>query len=247
MTAPSLLDAYDMVSRSEVLLRRLQSALSELERQAGLKEETSWLTAAVERVSKARTGVEPILSRAMRLTELGPLREEHARSKQQAAVDAIERLQAGIAFHAGPRAPLLEALFAKLKLPVLRRADREDFEKFSLDFEKRLQSGYAKRMLAESALVPVQSAADQVRAAFAAWRDAYSGEALPEAEARELERQLDDYAAALELPMRQARLLAEAALASMSDLFERSGLAQKPRRRFPRPTSPEGGGDESLE
>lgn len=231
MMAPSLLDAYDTVSQSEVMLRRLQGALAELEPRGDLKEEKGWLSTAIERVTAARAGVEPVVSRAMRLADLAPLRAEHGRTMQQAAVDSIERLQAGIAFHAGPRAPLLEALFGKLKLPVLRRADKEDFEKFCTDFEKRLSSTYAKRMLAENGLSPVQTAADQLRSAFKAWREAFSGEPLPQSEADQLREQLGAFADALELPMRQARLLAEAALAPVDELFQQSGLAQRPRKR----------------
>ena len=160
---------------------------------------------------------------------------------QQAAVDSLERLQAGIAFHAGPRAPLLEALFGKLKVPVLRRVDREDFEKFCTDFEKRLSSTYAKRMLADEGLAPVQAAADHLRAAFKAWREAFSGEPLPEREAGQLRVELGAFADALELPMRQARLLAEAALAPVEEAFQQSGLAQKPRKR--KLASPEGGAE----
>lgn len=231
MTAPSLLDAFDTVSRSELMTERLESALAELERRPALKDERAWLTTAVERVAAARAGVEPVLNKAMRLPELAPLREDHAYAKQQAAVDALERLQAGIAFHAGPRAPLLEALFGKLKLPALRRADRKDFEKLCAEFEKRLQSGYAKRMLADPGLEPLSAAVEQLRAAVAEWREAYSGEPLPEAEAKELQARLIGFAEALELPLRQARLLAEAALAPVDGLFEESGLGQKPRRR----------------
>lgn len=247
MTALSLLDAHEIIARSEVMLQRLNAALGELENRPGLREEKTWLGAAIDRVARARAGVEAIVGRAMRLPELSPLREEHARTKQQAAVDALEHLQAGIAFHAGPRAPLLEALFSKLKVPVLRRADRQDFEKFSADFEKKLSSGYAKRMLAEESLAPVQTAAQELRAAFADWREAFSGEPLPPDEARELEAQLIRFAEALELPLRQARLLAEAALAPADELFEQSGLAQKPRRRLSRPAGPDAGAAESAE
>ncbi len=235
MTMSSLLDAYDTVAHSEVLVQRLETAFAELSRKQGLADEKVWLTQALERVTAARSTVGDLLSRVMRLPEMEPAREEHARALQNLAVDAVERLQAGITFQAGSRAPLLEALFGKLKLPLLRRVDREDFEKFCLDFEKRLNTGYAKRMFGEASLVLVVPTVEQVRGAFAAWRASFSAEPLEESAARGLRDELDACSRNLELPMRQARLLAEAALAPLKDVFEQTGLSQKPRKRSLRP------------
>jgi hypothetical protein len=243
MTMSSLLDAYDTVAHSEVLLQRLGSAFAELSRKQGLNDEKAWLSQAIDRVTAARTGVGDLLSRVMRLPEMEPAREDHARSLQQLAVDAVERLQAGITFHAGSRAPLLEALFGKLKLPLLRRADREDFEKFCVDFDKRLSSTYAKRMLGESSLSLVVPAVEAVRASFVTWREAFSGEPLEETAARALRDELDACARTLELPLRQARLLAEAALAPLKDLFDETGLSQKPKKRSLRPVVTEADGE----
>jgi hypothetical protein len=246
MTMSSLLDAYDTVAHSDLLLERLNSAFAELTRKQGLHDEKEWITAAITRVTAAREGLGDLLTRVMRLPEMEPAREEHARGLQNLAVELVERLQAGITFHAGSRAPLLEALFGKVKLPVLRRLDRADFEKFCTDFEKRLNSGYAKRMFAEPSLALVQPVVDQVRASFATWRGAFSAEALEESEARNLRDELDACARRLELPMKQARLLAEAALSPLRDLFEELGLGQKPRKRSLRPavTETDGQGDE---
>jgi hypothetical protein len=232
---PSLLDAYDTVAHSEVLLLRLTTAFAELSRKQGLKDEKDWLELAITRVTAARDGLGDLLGRVMRLPEMEPAREDHARALQAAAVDAVERLQAGLTFHAGARAPLLEALYGKLKLPLLRRCDREDFERFCVDFEKRLNSGYAKRMLGEPSLAVLKDALDQVRASFAAWRASFTGELLGEQEARALRDELDACARRLELPMRQARLLAEAALVPLKDFYESTGIAQRPRKRGLRP------------
>jgi hypothetical protein len=245
MTMPSLLDAYDTVAHSEALLQRLTTAFAELSRKQGLKDEKDWLEQAIARVTAAREGLGDLLSRVMRLPEMEPAREEHARALQGAAVDAVERLQAGITFHAGARAPLLEALYGKLKLPLLRRVDREDFEKFCADFEKRLGSGYAKRMFGEPALALLGDALAQVRASFATWRGSFSGEPLAEDDARGLRDELDACARRLELPVRQARLLAEAALAPLRDLFEESGIGQRPRKRALRPAVTETPEDEA--
>ncbi len=236
---PSALDAFDTLVWSATTLSRLEAAQAELSKKQGLKDEKAWLSSAIERVRAASEGEGDVRERAMRLPELEPLREEFARSLQGAVVDAVERLFAGITFTAGSRAPLLEALSAKLKLPQLRRAERDDFEAFSSDFEKRLGSSYAKRMLGEAAFAPVLPAVDQIKAAVAAWRGAFAPQAPTEEEARALRDELDALARKVELPLRQARLLAEASLAPLRNAFEESGLGLKPKRRAAKPVTTE--------
>jgi hypothetical protein len=235
----NLEDAHQLVSQSAVLLQRLRQALAELASRPGFADEKAWLAAAVERVAEARSRVGTLGDRVMRLPELEALRGDHLDRLQHDAVDAVEKLQAGVTFHGGPRHPLVEAVFGKLKLPLVRRADQPDFQRFAAELEKKLDSAYARRMLAEPALAAVQPAVDEVRAGFASWRDALSSEALPEAEARALRDELEAVARDLELPCRQARLLAEAALAPVKGLYEASGLAARaPRRRAPKSTPP---------
>ncbi len=227
----SLLEAFDAVSASEQLLLRLELAAAELSKKQGLKDEKAWLDAATQRVASARTGVGDLLNRVLRLPELEPVREEHARTLQGAAVDAVEKLHAGITFAGGSRAPLLEALYGKLKLPVLRRCDRVDFEKFCADFEKRLNTGYAKRMFADPSFQLVEPVLISLQQAFVTWRNVFSSEILTEVDAQALRDELDAVSRRLELPCRQARLLAEAALVPLRDLLDSSGLSQKPKRR----------------
>ncbi len=231
MTMTTLLDAFDTVSHSEQLLLRLESATAELSKKQGLKEEKAWLDTAMQRVAAAREGVGDLLTRVLRLPELVPVREEHARTLQGAAVDAVERLHAGITFAAGTRAPIIEALYGKLKLPVLRRCDREDFEKFCVDFEKRLNTSYARRMFGDASFQLVAPALSQLQLAFTTWRGIFSDQPLSDSDAQALRDELDAVSRRLELPCRQARLLAEAALTPLKELFENSGLGQKPRRR----------------
>ncbi len=234
MTMP-LLDAFDTVSHSEQLLRRLESATAELSKKQGLKDEKAWLDTAIARVAAARDGVGDLLTRVLRLPELEPVKEGHARTLQGAAVDAVERLHAGITFAAGSRAPILEALYGKLKLPVLRRCDREDFEKFCIDFEKRLNTSYAKRMFADPSFEIVGPALSQLQQAFVTWRGIFSNEPMSDSAAQALRDELDAVARRLELPCRQARLLAEAALTPLKELLENSGVSQKPKKRVKSP------------
>lgn len=225
----SLLDAFELVSHSEQLLRRLDAASAELSKKPGLVEEKAWLETACTRLAKAREGLGDLLTRSLRLPELEPIKEDQARVLQNAAVDAVERLHAGIAFAGGNRAPLLEALYGKLKIAVLRRCDREDFEKFCTDFEKRLQTTYARRMFGDESYAVVLPALEELRASFAVWRGVFSSESLPDTELQALRDELDAAAHRLELPARQSRLLAQAALAPLKELLEEAQL--QPRRR----------------
>ncbi len=220
-----------MVAWSQTLLERLETAQGELDKKQGLKDEKGWLMLAIDRLAASRGELGDLNQRAMRLPELESAREEHARTLQNTAVDAIERLQAGVTFVAGTRAPLLEALFGKVKLPQARRADREDFERFVADFEKKLGSSYCKRIMAESSFAPVLPVVDQVRGAVTAWRAGFSPEPLTPSEESLLRDEIVAHARRLELPMRQARLLAEAALAPLKNAFDDSGIGQKPKRR----------------
>lgn len=240
----SFLDAFDLVSHSEQLLLRLDAAAAELSKKQGLREEKAWLEQGRSRLATARGEVGDLLTRVLRLPELESIREDQARVLQSAAVDAVERLHAGISFAGGARAPLLEAIYGKLKTPVLRRCDREDFEKFCVDFEKRLNTSYAKRMFADPSYALVGEALQQLHKSFAVWRGVFSATPLADSEAQALRDELDALARRLELPCRQARLLAQAALAPLKDLLESSGLTQKPKRRGPRVSVTEADEDE---
>ena len=64
--------------------------------------------------------------------------------------DAIERLWAAISFHLGRRAPLLEALFPHTKFPLLRKPKTQVVREYHQLFLKKLNSGYAQRILADA-------------------------------------------------------------------------------------------------
>lgn len=230
----SLLDAFELVGHSEQLQLRLEAACTELGKRHGLADEKAWLALARDRVTKAREGIGDLLIRCLRLSEIEPLRGDYARLLQGAAVDAIDRLHAGITFAGGNRAPLLEALYYKLKLPAVRKCDRADFEKFCTDFETRLESTYARRILGDPDYAVVAPALQGLHRAFATWRSVFTAEPLTDAEAEPLRAELEAVAHRLELPCRQGRLLAQAALIPLKELHDSSGLTQKPKRRGPR-------------
>jgi hypothetical protein len=225
-----LIEAFDTVVYAEALLARLREAQKRLANKQ-LADEKQWLATAVDRLAAAVSPLEGLAAKSAPLPELEPVRGDLAKSLQNLAIDAVERLQAGITFHAGPRAPVLEELFGAYKLPPLRRAVRDDFEKFTASFGKRLRTQYIKRMLASEDFAPVQGALQAVTQSFDAWRSAFAPEPLPEAEADKLRAQLTVAADALALPLHQARLLAEAAVAPVDGLFAELGLGARPKKR----------------
>ena len=228
----TLLDAFELVSHAEQLLPRLDAAAAEFAKRDGLVEEKAWLATARQRMEVAREGTGDLLTRALRIPELEPVKGDHARILQGAVVDALEHLHAGITFAGGARAPLLEALYYKLKIPVLRKCDRDGFEKFCSDFDKRLSSTYARRMLADANYAPVAPALEKLRRSFTTWRDIFIAGPLPDDQVQALRDELDTAARRLELPCRQARLLAQAALVALKDVLEPPALViARPKRR----------------
>jgi hypothetical protein len=221
----SLLEAFELVAQADQLRPRLEAAAAELAKNSRLAEEKAWIAIARERLQAACTGIaEDLLVRALRLPELEAIKPEHARALQGTAVDALEHLHAAITFAGGARAPLLEALYYKLKIIPLRKVDRDEFEAFCTDFEKRLASTYAKRMLADPDYAPVGPALDRLRRAVAVWRSVFIAEPAAGEEADLLRAELDAAARRLDIAGRQARLLAQAALVPLREIVDAPSL-----------------------
>lgn len=226
-----ILESYDAVAFTSALDERLTAATARLAKVRGLGDEKAWLELAAARLAQTRAPLLELLQKAARLPELEPVRAAQRLELQGLAIDAVERLQAGITFHTGSRMPLLDSLFGKLKFAALRRADAGEFEKFCADFDKRLNTQYAKRLLVTPAFEFAVPVLEQLRASFAACRASTSPEPLPQAEALALGDALREAATQLELPLRQVRLLAEAALAPVAGAYDASGLGGKPKKR----------------
>jgi hypothetical protein len=226
-----ILDAFELVCHAIELLPRIDAALAEIARRPDLEEEKAWLAAGRERLARAREGIDDLPIRALRLPEIVPIRGERARALQAGAVDALERVHAGIALAGGARSPLLEVLAGSMKPPMLRKCSRDDFEAFVADFERRAASSYARRMVAQEEYAVVLPAIEGFRAAVATWRMVFSDEPLAEETADALREELERVALRLDVPCRQARLLAQAALAGLKEIADAHQVAQKPKRR----------------
>ncbi|MBI3185834.1 MAG: hypothetical protein HYZ28_27165 [Myxococcales bacterium] len=231
MSQLSPLEAYDLVSHARLVRDRLSAAFAGLGKRQGLARERAWLSEAAEVIGAFLDEHRELAERALALPELSAARDEHVRQTQEEWVDSLEKLQAGITFHAGSRAPVLEALFPpKQKLSSLRKAPREAVEKWAAAFDKRLGASYVKRMFAQPSFAFAPPVVEQLCAAFARWRAANSPAAEP-ASSAEVLAALVTAGGKAERLVGQARLLAQAALLPVEGSYEASGIGARARRR----------------
>jgi hypothetical protein len=233
----SPIEAVDLLRFADALSQRLQQASVDLSRRRGLEREKQWLDQAGQLLAEVLGQSTGLLDRARALPELAELREELAGPLQGAWVDALEKLLAGITFHVSSRSPIIEALYPTQKLAPLRRAPTDAVRKFQSDFEKRLKGGYVTRMLGSDEFAFAQPVIEGVREAYARWQSCFAESEVPEAEAAAIREALRTGAGQLDLATRQARHLAEAALAPLPGVFEEHQLGTKPKKRA-RPSTP---------
>jgi hypothetical protein len=230
------LDCYDVLHYGQALLEKLEAVKAEIDQKQGLLDEKTWISQAVSRMQVALKGSVQVLPKAVALPELEVARAHHAQRQQALVVECLERLEAGITFHGGSRSPLKETLFSTFKLAQLLKVGPDEFEKRCQEFEKKLQASYSKRMLAEPVFVPLQSVVAMLSDAVSQWRQSREVPEISMEERQALLDELDAAARALEVPIRQSKLLAEVACLPVKELFETSGVAQKPKKRSPKIT-----------
>ncbi len=227
----STLEAYDLIRFAEAFEARLAAADELLSGREGLEPEKAWLATAIQLVGTERKPSSALLARVKDLPELEEAREEFAFEQQNRWVDALEKLHAGITFCASSRSPVIEALFPHLKFPQLRRAPRELVVEYVTSYERRLKSSYVTRILSNEDFAFVRPVLEQVSKAYATWMASLEPIDIPEEQARPLREELVDLGKRLDVAVRQARLLSEAAFVPVSGAFEATGLAAKPKRR----------------
>ena len=232
--ALSSVEAVDLLQFAAALSVRLEQAMMDLSRKRGAEREKEWLAAAAELMKQPSTGASGMLERARQLPELAELRQELAEPLQNQWVDALEKLLAGIAFHISSRSPVIEALYPSQKLAPLRRASPDAVRKFQADFEKRLKASYVARLLASDDFAFARPVIESIRNAHTQWLSCFDDVAIPDSEAASIREALEAAGTRFDLTIRQARHLAEAALAPFPEILEAHQLAAKPRKR-PRP------------
>ncbi len=229
----TLLEAFELLVDAERLAPRLEAADSALAQLPELADEKAWLAAARARlagISELTRG--NLLDRALRLPELESVKGERGKLLQGAIADEVERLQAGITLASGARSPLLEIVFSNLKVPALRKAARPELERFCAELERRLATSYAVRILATERHQDVARTVQRLGAAVATWRSVFVDLPSDGAAAGQLRDELAEAGRGVELAVRQARLLAQAALLPAAELLDAAGVVvAKPKRR----------------
>jgi hypothetical protein len=220
-----LVESFELLTDVEQLAPRLEAAATAMAQLPELVHERAWLDAARERLATARgTSFGNLLDRALRLPELESLKGEHGKRLQAAIADEVERLQGAIAHAGTARSPLLEVLFHNLKIPALRKCARPELDKFCSELERRLASSYTRRVLATERYRPVQACEQTLAAAVATWRSVFIEPPLDEETAETVREELAAAGRAVEMPVRQARLLAQAALLPAAELLDGEGV-----------------------
>lgn len=231
------LEAYDWIEFSGQLSQRLALAQAELEKKRGLVREKDWLATAVELAESSREAHRSIHERAPFLPELEGVRTDFAALAQNQWVDGLEKLFAGLTFHLGNRAPVLELLFPHLKFATLRRVRGEGAVDYALDFNRRLGTTYVGRIFSQPDCTFAQPVLALVQSTEARWRAIRGGQTLPDETVDEVRQELILAGQHLAVVSRQAKLLAEAALVPLPEAFERAGLGFNPRKRPTRKTA----------
>ncbi|HYI00716.1 hypothetical protein [Hyalangium sp.] len=254
----STLEAYDLIRFAEAFEARLVTASDTLADKEGLEPEKEWMATALKLVRTALATAPALIERAKDLPELEEAREEFSFLQQNLWVDALEKLHAGITFCASSRAPVIEALFPHLKFPQLRRATPEAVNEFAAAYERRLKSSYVSRIFAHDDYSFVRPVVDQVARSYATWQASLSPANLSDSQTAPLRAGLISVGSRLDVAVRQARSLAEAALVPVPGTFDSTGLTAKPKRRSGRglpfgfedstgePSSEEADGDPDL-
>ncbi|MFP2931982.1 hypothetical protein ACLESO_43815, partial [Pyxidicoccus sp. 3LG] len=240
----STLESYELIRFAEAFEARLATAGEMLAGRPGLEPEKGWLAAALELVRTTRAPSAGVLDRVKDLPELEEAREEFGYHQLGLWVDALEKLHAGITFTASSRAPVIEALFPHVKFAQLRRAPRDTILEYATSYERRTKSAYVTRIFARDDFALVRPVMEQVFAAHAAWRSSHEPAPLTPEQENVLREELVSLGRKLDVALRQARLLSEAALVPVPSVYEAAGLSLKPKRRAGRGLGPSA--DEGL-
>jgi hypothetical protein len=228
----TLVESFELLVHAEQLAPRLEAAAGALAPLPALEEEKRWLDAARARLETARVAWQgDLLHRALRLPELEGLKGERGKLLQSAIADEVERLQAGIAYAGGARAPLLDVLFHNLKVSALRKCPRRELERFCAEIERRLTSSYARRMFTAEPYVAVAPTVQSLEAAIATWRSVFVEPPLDGPAAASLRDELAVAGGTVELSLRQARLLAQAALLPAAELLDAADVVTAKAKR----------------
>jgi hypothetical protein len=238
MSAFSIQEAQDLSTFANQTLDRLKLAQERFDAEHDQRvEERAWLEAAARRVREGFEATQQALSDAAPLPEFASTRKVKVETLSNAWADAIEGVFDAIVANVSANGPLVEALFPHQRFAALRKPG-SSAHNFWVEFERRADSGYVKRLCTDpeySFLPPLLEAA---KASERELRESLSPKALPEAQAEKLRGAVSEAALGLELALRVARPLVEAAFASTPAAVSELGLDAKPKRRAVRSETP---------
>ncbi|HKO53219.1 MAG TPA: hypothetical protein VJV79_36165 [Polyangiaceae bacterium] len=235
MSSFSIQEAQDLTAFALQTIERLTAARARFDSEHDeVSEERSWLEAATQRVTAGLESVQRALLDAAPLPEFAGARKVKSETLANAWADAVEGVFDAIVANVSANGPLVEALFPHQRFATLRRPG-SSAHNFWLEFERRADSTYVRRLCTDPEYAFLPPLLEAAKASERSLREAAAPRPLPDAEAAPLREAVSVAASALELALRQARSLSEAAFAATPTWINELGLDAKPKRRAARP------------
>jgi hypothetical protein len=234
MSSFSIQEAQDFIAFAQQTIERLAAAKARFDATHDEPtEERSWLETATARVTTHLERVQQALAEASELPEFANARKVNRDALSNAWADAIEGVFDAIVANVSANGPLVEALFPHQRFATLRKPG-SSAQNFWLEFERRAESGYVRRLCADPEYAFLPPLLEAARNSERSLREALAPRPLPEARALELREAVSVATLGLERSLRQARSLIEAAFAETPTLVSELGLDAKPKRRTQR-------------
>jgi hypothetical protein len=234
MSVVSIQEAQDLVTFAMQTLERLSLAVSKVDPSSDdLLEERSWLAAASSRIAATVDDTQTALHEAAELPEFAGARKLKGEALSNAWADAVEGVFDAIVANVSGNGPLIEALFPHQRFAALRRPGASA-QNFWLEFERRSESAYVRRLCGDPSYEFLPPLLDAAKDTERKLREAISPKPVPAPKADKLRERVSAAAERLELALRQARSLIEAAFAITPSVVAELGLDAKPKRRVQR-------------
>ncbi|HEY3256366.1 MAG TPA: hypothetical protein VGJ91_20545 [Polyangiaceae bacterium] len=231
MSSFSIQEAQDLTAFAGQTVERLTAASARFNSlHDEPSEERGWLEVATRRVASELEAVQGALLEAAPLPEFAGARKLKSEALSNAWADAIEGVFDAIVANVSANGPLVEALFPHQRFASLRRPGSAAHN-FWLEFERRAESTYVRRLCSDPEYAFLPPLLEAAKTSERSLREALAPRPLPEAQALELRQAVSVAAEALELALRQARALCEAAFAATPTWIAELGLDAKPKRR----------------
>ncbi len=234
MSGYSIQEAQDLSAFAAQTCARLALASAKFDAPPeSSAEEPGWLEVASQRVTQALERTQAALHQAAPLPEFASTRKVKSETLSTAWADAVESVFDAIVANVSANGPLIEALFPHQRFAALRRPGTSAHN-FWLEFERRAESGYVRRLCQDPAYEFLPPLLEAARESERKLREQFTPRALPEAKAALLRDAVNAAAEGLELALRQARSLVDAAFAATPSVVTELGLDAKPKRRMAR-------------